>query len=616
MVYEAWIGVVNMSVTAGLVIVCVLLARLALKRAPKVFSYVLWAAVLFRLLCPVSVGAGFSLLGLTGTPVRESAGYTTRVEYVQPAPLPAAGTGTQAPAGPGGQTAAAPSGEAEGIQPSVSARLSAGEIAARVWLAGVLAMAGWGVGSYLRVRRRVVGAVRLEGNLYLADHIPTPFVMGVFRPRIYLPAGLGPEEQEYVVRHERCHIRALDPAFRLLAFAALCIHWFNPLVWLAFFLSGKDMEMRCDEAVVRQLGEGSRADYSACLLALAAGRRMLAGAPLAFGEGDTRGRIQNLARWRRPRRWAALLAAVVCIAVVGACAANPGGEESPPPEQTVSTQPPAETQSPEGGGGEASPGVQALADSLAGVETGETPLNLTLTQDGEELGPYEQCWTASNSVYYWNQLLHITWRAAEEPDVAAGERAVKISELNGWNLTAYGDRSEVCFHGPTGSWWLAPEEENAYESPYQLLRGWLDELEYAQLGGGYDRQTLVIPDKGQGYLEAAAAYVQAFEGLHLQAAPGSKYCYSYVSTQVEAAEDTTAAMREQGEIGENTYCFYLTTVFVPENEMAFNYSMAGNTGEHTGGDPNAPENAMEYYRCGYITLEADGWHAELVGTGW
>ena len=181
-------------------------------------------------------------------------------------------------------------------------------------------------------------------------------------------------------------------------------------------------------------------------------------------------------------------------------------------------------------------------------------------------------------------------------------------------MTAYDGADEVCFSDPAGTRWLKPEMED--DSAYEMLRGWFDEAEYTALGGGYDHQSIVVPDVGQGYLEAAAVYVDAFERIHLQASAGSKLCYSFVLTSVEEAEETTSSMRERGEIDERTYCFYLTTVFVPQNEYALGWSRAGNTGDYTGEDPAVPEGALEYYRCGYITLEDDGWHGRLVGTGW
>ncbi|WP_302496914.1 M56 family metallopeptidase [uncultured Flavonifractor sp.] len=320
-------ALLNMSLTAGIVILCVIAARLALKRAPKVFSYALWAVVLFRLLCPVSLSSGISLLGALDAPARQASPVVSTVTYVQPQQkTEAAQPQTAESAGPA----------SDPVVPAEPDRQTAPTVdwaaaAAWVWLAGVLGMAGYSIFALLRLRCRLVGSLRLRDNIYLADHISTPFVLGLVWPKIYLPSTLTEGEMGYIIRHERYHIRHGDHVVKVLAFAGLCLHWFNPLVWAAFILAGKDMEMRCDEAVVRQLGEEVKADYSASLLALATGRLTIAGTPLAFGEGDPKGRIRNLLRWKRPRMWLSLVAGVACVAVIAACAANPAGPSSQPP---------------------------------------------------------------------------------------------------------------------------------------------------------------------------------------------------------------------------------------------------------------------------------------------
>ena len=321
----------NMSLTAGIVILCVIAARLALKRAPKVFSYALWAVVLFRLLCPVSLSSGISLLGALDAPARQASPVVSTVTYVQPQRQPEAiqPQTEQVPVEP--QTPASDSLAPVVPEQQATSTVDWAAVAAWVWLAGVLGMAGYSIFALLRLRRRLVGSLRLRDNIYLADHISTPFVLGLVRPRIYLPSTLTEGEMGYIIRHERYHIRHGDHVVKVLAFAALCLHWFNPLVWAAFILAGKDMEMRCDEAVVRQLGERVKADYSASLLALATGRLTIAGTPLAFGEGDPKGRIRNLLRWKRPRMWLSLVAGVACVAVIAACAANPAGQASQTP---------------------------------------------------------------------------------------------------------------------------------------------------------------------------------------------------------------------------------------------------------------------------------------------
>ena len=327
--------VCNMSLTASVVILAVLAVRRLLRRAPKVFSYALWAVVLFRLLCPVSVTSAVSLLGALGAPAQERSAVTSVVEYV-----PADIVRNMAPAVtplPQEPFPAEPGENIISVAPSVTqpdaapASPLSGPVAVLTltWLMGIALLLLYSVISLLRLRRRLVGAVRLEDNIYLADYIPSPFVMGLFRPKIYLPSTLTETERGYILRHEQYHLRRRDHVVKLLSFLALCVHWFNPLVWAAFILAGKDMEMSCDEAVVRELGEDIRADYSASLLSLATGRRIVAGMPLAFGEGDTGGRIRNLLNWKRPQPWIIAVCAVVCVGLIALCAANPKGSGTP-----------------------------------------------------------------------------------------------------------------------------------------------------------------------------------------------------------------------------------------------------------------------------------------------
>lgn len=329
--------VCNMSLTASVVILAVLAVRLLLRRAPKVFSYALWAVVLFRLLCPVSVTSAVSLLGALGAPAQERSAVTSVVEYV-----PADIVRNMAPAVtplPQEPFPAEPGENIVSTAPSVTQPAAApasplsGPVAVLTltWLTGMALLLLYSVVSLLRLRRRLVGALRLEDNIYLADYIPSPFVMGLFRPKIYLPSTLTETERGYILRHEQYHIRRRDYLVKFLAFLALCVHWFNPLVWVAFVLAGKDMEMSCDEAVVKELGEDIRADYSASLLSLATGHRIVAGMPLAFGEGDTGGRIRNLLKWKRPRPWVIAVCAVVCVGLIALCAANPKGDSDEDP---------------------------------------------------------------------------------------------------------------------------------------------------------------------------------------------------------------------------------------------------------------------------------------------
>lgn len=308
----------NMSLTASVVIVFVLLLRFLLKKAPKIISYALWGLVLFRLLCPISLESGLSLFGLVHAPVTPSGTLTSSIEYIPSdlvqtespsAVLPAPGMEETAP---------------QGVEQPVSdAAETPVVLAADIWVAGVLGMGLYGVISYLRLRRKLVTASPLRENIYLVDGISSPFVLGLLHPKIYLPSSLGEQELPYIVMHEQHHIQRLDHLVKVLAFVALSLHWFNPLVWLAFVLAVRDMEMSCDEAVIRKMGDSIRADYTASLLSLATGKHTIAGIPLAFGQGDTKGRIRNLANRKKPAFWVVLAGAVICALAALGLLTNP-----------------------------------------------------------------------------------------------------------------------------------------------------------------------------------------------------------------------------------------------------------------------------------------------------
>lgn len=304
--------VVNLSAVASIVILFVILARFLLRKAPKIFSYALWGVVLVRLLLPLSIPSPFSAIPriqTTGTVQINTA--LPKIEFETPADRQE---------------------NIQNLEQSVEQEIPYVPTATVIppaaylsllWLAGMGFMILYSVLSYHKLQKQVRISIPLRDNIYIADDIRSPFVMGLLRPRIYLPDHLSQHEQEYIILHEQHHIRRLDHWVKALAFLALTIHWFNPLVWVAFVLSARDMEMSCDEAVIRRAGEGIRAAYSASLLTLATGRRIIAGTPLAFGEGDTKGRIRNLANWKRPAFWVILICLILCIVLTVCLLTNP-----------------------------------------------------------------------------------------------------------------------------------------------------------------------------------------------------------------------------------------------------------------------------------------------------
>lgn len=296
-VFLAAIG--RMTVRGGIVILIILPARLLLKKAPKWTVCALWLIALFRLLCPVSVVSPIS--AVPSLPIANPAALDDVLPPIS-FELPA--------------DKAASAHYAEGVSVTVRQEAPPSLYLLLFWALGVLALAVWGLVSYGKLRRRLRTAVPVDGmeNVRLADGVESPFTLGLLHPKIYLPAGLSEAETACILHHEKCHIRNLDTFWKLLGYLALCMHWFNPLVWLACSLAGRDMELRCDEAVLRKLGDEGRADYARSILSFAAGLRTVSVFP-AFGDGDPKARIRNIARWKKPKFTTVAASVLVCLAL-------------------------------------------------------------------------------------------------------------------------------------------------------------------------------------------------------------------------------------------------------------------------------------------------------------
>ncbi len=300
--------ILRMSATGSIAICAVLLVRWLLGRAPRKYAYLLWIVVGFRLACPVSFHSAFSLFSLRPAPV---------VSLPAPAPIPPVIPVSVPPSPPPSTLPVTPTPP----MPS-SPAVDGMQVLSLLWLAGMVLLAGYSVLREVQLRRQLATATRLEGNIYCSETVRSPFLLGLVRPRIYIPYGLDPQTQRFVLAHEQCHLRRWDHMTRRIGFLLLTIHWFNPLCWLAFLLCGKDMELSCDEAVLRQEGVRST-DYSTALLTFAVNRRLFSPAPLAFGETGVKTRIQNILHWKRPTRIMTAAASVLCCGVLIACAANP-----------------------------------------------------------------------------------------------------------------------------------------------------------------------------------------------------------------------------------------------------------------------------------------------------
>lgn len=320
---KLFLEICNMSFTASFAILFVLVFRFLFRKAPKAFSYYLWWIVWFRLLCPFSVESVVSLIPArqpTAAPVLEDGtGLWTEVWD------PAVGSKEAAAS----QQAPAPA-VFQKTENYREALLRAGRM---VWGLGAFSLIMYNLILAGILKRQLRNAQRIGDNIYLSHNLKTPFAFGLIWPRIYLPDNLNPDEQEYIILHEKMHIKRGDPMVKLVAFLSLCLHWFNPLVWLSFFLMAGDMEMSCDEAVLRRLGPGIKKAYSASLLNLAAGRHVLGGMPLAFGEKNVRGRIKNILRYKKPAAWTVLLTLTAAVILAVCLLVNPQRPKAEMPVQ-------------------------------------------------------------------------------------------------------------------------------------------------------------------------------------------------------------------------------------------------------------------------------------------
>ncbi|MCQ1530419.1 M56 family metallopeptidase [Lutispora saccharofermentans] len=298
---KLFLQILNMNITAGYVILFVIAARLLLKKAPKIFSYALWSVVLFRLICPFSFESMFSLMPINTQTVPHN------IMYSQ---APQIHSGIAAIDQAANNSLPAP---AVGVSANpLQVWIALGEA---VWLFGIAALLIYSAYTAVRLRNKLKPAKRIYDNIYEMDGIKSPFVFGVLKPKIYLPPILSENDRAYIIKHEQIHIKRLDYIIKPFAFLVLCIHWFNPLVWIAFFLMEEDMELSCDESVIKQMGSEIKKSYSASLLSLSTGRRTARGCPLAFGENNTKGRIKNILNYKKPAFWV-IIVAIIAVAAI------------------------------------------------------------------------------------------------------------------------------------------------------------------------------------------------------------------------------------------------------------------------------------------------------------
>ena len=308
---ELFLKIINMSISASWLVLAVLILRFVLKKAPKWINVLLWGIVAIRLICPFSFESTLSLIpsaetiplniGMDTTPTINS-GISAINNAVNPiisqSNTPMAGASVNP------------------LQITIG-------IYEYIWIFGMIALALYTAISYWRLHRKVDTAVRYKDNIFQSENVSSPFVLGIIKPRIYLPFKINGQYLEHVVAHEQAHIRRKDHWWKPIGFLLLTIHWFNPFMWLAYVLLCRDIELACDEKVIKELGNEQRGDYTQALVACSVNRRMIAACPLAFGEVSVKERVKSVMNYKKPAFWVIIISVIVCVGVAVCFLTNP-----------------------------------------------------------------------------------------------------------------------------------------------------------------------------------------------------------------------------------------------------------------------------------------------------
>lgn len=306
-----FIKLINMSITASWIALAVIVLRLLLKKAPKAITCLMWVLVAIRLICPFSVESILSLIPSTET-IPDNFLYSSAPSIKSG--FPALNSAVNPVIGSAFEVSA---------ESSASPTQTVMFIASVCWIIGVVFMLIYTIVSYLKIYKQVREAVLLKDNIWLSDKIDSPFIFGIIRPRIYLPFSISEEDAEYVIAHEQAHIKRHDNLWKPLGFALLTVYWFNPILWIAYILLCRDIEMACDEKVVKELGVESKKPYSNALINCSASRKMISACPLAFGEVSVKSRIKSVLNYKKPAFWVIIVAVVACIAASVCFLTNP-----------------------------------------------------------------------------------------------------------------------------------------------------------------------------------------------------------------------------------------------------------------------------------------------------
>ena len=466
------------NMTVSVVIIAVLLARFLLRKMPKKYSYILWSIVGIRMIFDLPFATNISVFNL----FRGFAKHTSTVETMlagshrtnlqRSTDLLNKTDTTGAAAAHASRSTAV-----EAMTHTLTTSQTVLGILGLLWLIVVALFVTYGIYSYVKCRLLVRTAViarditpdshkkKNNVSVWECDRIPSPFVLGIIRSRIYIPFRMPKQEQAYILAHEECHIRRLDPLWKLIAFLLLAVYWWNPLVWIAFFYMVRDMEMSCDEAVIEQFGNEIKQGYSNSLLSFAMERHPYSFAPVAFGEGDAGRRIKNVLNFKKPHTWVAAIATVLVALVAVSCLTNQKPSETKTEhttEKVDSTQQPVQENA---GAAIIEQNIREWAQAFCDRDT-EKIVQMTSKEVQSNL-----------------EKIHILWMDGDTPS---------FGWSSPWPWGAFGS-----FFGGTGEemdgYWLHEintEEQTAeilyyVESSDPHVSVWIENIHYAQENGQF-----------------------------------------------------------------------------------------------------------------------------------
>ena len=302
---ELFVQILNMSITASWLVIAIALIRLIFKKAPKSVICFLWLFVAIRLIVPFSFESALSLIPSTEHAVSDLAGIEPSVPVIN----------VQNHSNVQQEVSNQVTEQAPIISDAAEQNFEIMALVPWIWIVGMMCMAGYALHSTHQIRKRVDASIKQEENIWICDDLSSPFILGMFHPRIYLPSYLSETEKKYVLAHEKAHLKRMDHWWKPLGYVLLTIHWFNPVMWTAYLLLCSDIELACDEKVIKTLGEDNKVEYSKTLLNVSVPRNMILACPLAFGEVSVKRRIKSVLSYKKPAFWVLTAALLLCLAI-------------------------------------------------------------------------------------------------------------------------------------------------------------------------------------------------------------------------------------------------------------------------------------------------------------